>query len=165
LKYFKVVDKAKIADGKVMEAVIIGNPDYEKCNIKKSTKLLKEVAESNAQAMYLLGLQYEAGKDTVQDMATSVDYISKAAEMGYSDAECALADIYYEGRGVDQNYETAVAWYAKAFKQGQLTENAAKRYASCYENGWGGLEKDSVKAEGIRNKDYKNHITDLLKLF
>ncbi len=161
--HFQVVDKAKIADGKVMEAVIYANASYAKYNLKKSSKLFKEAAKTNAQAMYLLGKLYEAGKGVEQNTATAVDYISKSAELGYSNAECALADMYYEGRGVEQNYETAVAWYDKAYKQGQLTENAANRYASCYENGWGGLEKDTTTAESLRNQDCKNHVSDLLK--
>ena len=57
--------------------------------------------------------------------------------MGYGPAECALADMYYEGRGVDQSYGKAVEWYSKADAQGRLNENAVWRYAECHENGWG----------------------------
>ena len=71
--------------------------------------------------------------------------------------------MYFEGRSVEQSYEKAVEWYAKANAQGQLTENAAKRYASCYENGWGGLEKDSEKAAELLKGDYRNHVGELLK--
>jgi hypothetical protein len=164
LKYFKAVEKAKISDGKVMEAVILGNSAYAKYNLKKSAKLFKEAAKTNAQAMYLLGMLYETSTGVDQDMAMSVEYISKSAEIGYSNAECALADMYYEGRGVDQNYETAVAWYAKAYEQGQFTENAANRYASCYENGWGGLEINKEKAAEIRKAYHKSQIPELLQL-
>jgi hypothetical protein len=164
LKYFKVVEKAKITDGNVMEAAILANSAYAKYNPKKSAKLFKDVAKTNAQAMYLLGRLYEAGKGVEQNMAMSVDYISKSAEMEYSNAECALADMYYEGRGVDQNYESAVAWYAKAYEQGQLTENAASRYASCYENGWGSLEIDKDKAAEILKSYHKSKIPELIKL-
>jgi TPR repeat protein len=164
LKYFKVVEKAKITDGKVMEAIIFANSAYAKCNLKKSTKLFKEAAKTNAQAMYLLGMLYEAGKGVEQNMTTTVDYISKSAELGYSNAECALADMYYEGRGVDQNYATAVVWYTKADEQGQLTENAANRYASCYENGWGGLEINKDKAAEILKVKHRSQIPELLKI-
>lgn len=114
--------------------------------------------------MFLLGALYEAGKGVDKDMVTAVDYITKAADMGYGAAECALADMYFEGRGVDQSYEKAVEWYGKADAQGQLTENAAKRYASCYEDGKGGLEVNKDKAAEILKVNYKSHISELLKL-
>lgn len=163
LKQFKVVEKAKISDGKVMEAAIIANSSYAKHNMKKGIKLLNNAAETNPQAMYLLGTLYEAGKGVEKNMVEAVSYMKKAANLGYGPAECALADMYYEGRGVEQDYTKAVEWYSKAAAQGRLNENAAKRYAACYENGWGGLQADKEKAEEILKGDYKSHISELLK--
>lgn len=165
LQQFKIVDKAKVSDGKVMEAAILANSNYSKNNIKKGVKMLSEAAKTNPQAMYLLGGLYEGGKGVDKDMATAVSFMKKAADKGYGPAECALADMYFEGRGVDQNYTAAVEWYSKAEAQGQLNENAAKRFASCYENGWGGLEKNKDKAEALLKGDYKSHIVELLKNF
>ncbi len=162
LKQFKVVEKANIADGKVMEAAIIANANYAKHNMKKGIKLLNDAAKTNAQAMYLLGALYEAGKGVEKNMSTAVEYMTKAAEMGYGTAECALADMYFEGRGVEQNYGKAVELYAKADAQGQLTENAAKRYASCYEDGKGVLEVNKGKAAEILKANHKSQITELL---
>lgn len=164
LKQFKIVDKAKVADGKVMEAAIYANNAYAKHNMKKGIKLLNDAAKANPQAMYLLGALYEAGKGVDKNMTTAVDYMTRAAEMGYGAAECTLADMYFEGRGVDKTYDKAVEWYAKAYAQGQLNENAAKRFASCYENGWGGLEKDPGKAADILKEAHPSHIGELLKL-
>ncbi len=164
LKQFKVVEKAKISDGKVMEAAILANSSYAKHNIKKGIKLLNDAAETNPQAMYLLGTLYEAGKGVDKNMAEAVSYMKKAANMGYGPAECAFADMYYEGRGVEQDYTKAVEWYAKAYEQGRLNENAAKRYAACYENGWGGLQVDKEQAAEILKGDYKSQLSELLKL-
>ena len=163
LKLFKAVGKAGITDGKVMEAAIIANPSYGKHNMKKGVKLLNEAAKTNPQAMYLLGVLYEAGKGVEKDMDTSVLYMTKAAEAGYGSAECALADMYCEGRGVDQNYAKAVEWYAKARLQGQLNENAAKRYSACYENGWGELKQDREEAQKLLNEGHGGHVSVLLK--
>lgn len=163
LKQFKVVEKAKISDGKVMEAAIIANSSYSKHNMKKGIKLLNDAAATNPQAMYLLGTLYEAGKGVDKNMEEAVSYMRNGADMGYGPAECALADMYYEGRGVEQSYGKAVEWYAKADAQGRLNENAARRYAACYENGWGGLEVDKEKAEEILKGDYKSHVNELLK--
>lgn len=164
MKQFKIVEKAKIADGKVMEAAIMANSAYAKHNMKKGIKLLNDASKTNAQAMYLLGALYEAGKGVDKDMTKAVDYMTKAADMGYGAAECALADMYYEGRGVEQNYEKAVEWYSKAYAQGQLNENAAKRYANCLENGPDGVEKDPEKAEELLKGKYNSHISELLTL-
>ncbi|WP_304407876.1 tetratricopeptide repeat protein [Bacteroides acidifaciens] len=164
IKQFKIVEKAKISDGKVMEAAITANNSYAKHNMKKGIKLLNDAAKTNAQAMYLLGALYEAGKGVDKDMTKAVEYINRSADNGYGLAECALADMYFEGRGVGQSYEKAVEWYVKAAEQGQLTENAAKRYASCYENGWGGLEVNKDKAEEILKAFHKSNIAGLLKL-
>ena len=164
LKQFKVVEKAGVPDGKVMEAAIMANSNYEKHNMKKGIKLLNDAAKTNAQAMYLLAVLYEAGKGVDKNMDTAVDYMTKAAEMGYGAAQCALADMYYEGRGVDQDYEKAVKLYEEAYAQGQLTENAASRYATCLEEGKGGLTPDKQKAKAILNGNYKSHISDVLKL-
>lgn len=164
LRQFKIVKKAKINDGKVMEAAVVANSSYEKTNVKKAIKLLTDAAKTNPQAMYLLAALYEAGKGVDTDMNVAVMYIKSAAQMGYGPAQCALADMYYEGRGVDKDYAQAVEWYAKADAQGCLNDNAAKRYAACYENGWGGLEQDKEKAAEILKGDYKSHIIELLKL-
>lgn len=43
--------------------------------------------------------------------------MTKAADMGYGAAECALVDMYFEGRGVEQSYQKAVALYEKANAQ------------------------------------------------
>ena len=163
LKQFKAVEKAKNVEGKTMQGVILCNSAYEKYNLKKGIKLLSSAAESNPQAMYLLAGLYEAGKGVEKNMATSLSFFTRSAEAGYAPAECALADIYYEGRGTEQDYSMAVKWYSKADEQGQLNKNAAERYASCYENGWGGLEMDKSRAESIREKDYSNHIAGLLE--
>lgn len=162
LKDFKIVEKAKIVDGKVMEAAILVNADYAKYNIKKGIKFMSDAAKSNAQAMYLLAALYETGKGVEKDMDLAVDYMSKAANSGYGSAECALGDMYYEGRGVSQDYMCAAQWYNKAKEQGLLSENSAKRLAECYKNGWG-IEKDEEAAESILSATYTSLISQLLK--
>ena len=164
LKQFRIVEKAKIADGKVMQAVILANSSYPKSNPKKAVKLLKECSEKSPQAMYLLSGLYETGKGVDKNMQEAVGYMKRAAEDGYGAAQCALGDMYFEGRGVEQDYALAAEWYGKAYNQGLLTENAAKRYASCYAEGLGGLEKDPKRADTILSGDFKTHISELLSL-
>lgn len=163
--YFKAVDKAKIAEGTTMMAVCLANKDYSKQNLKKSVKSLqKAVNAHNPTAMYLLSAMYENGRGVKVDMNQAVMLMQQSADKGYATAQCALGDMYYEGRGVKQDYFKAVEYYTKANDQGQLTANAAKRLASCYENGQGGLQVDKEKAEVILKETRKNNTPDLLKL-
>lgn len=123
MKIFKSLGKGKIKDAKIMEAVIMANPDYSKYNLKRAMKRLKGLAKSNARALYELGMLYMA-----TDMEKAAYYILKAAEKGYAPAECVLGDIYYEGKGVEKDPETAMHWYGKAYEHGLLSEEALKRY-------------------------------------
>lgn len=163
--YFKALDKKKIAEGITMMGVCLANKDYAKQNLKKSVKTLqKAVNAQNLMAMYLLSAMYENGRGVKVDMEQAVKLMQQSADKGYATAQSALGDMYYEGRGVNQDYYKAVEYYSKANEQGQLTSNAAKRLASCYENGQGGLQVDKEKAEVILKETRKNNTPDLLKL-
>ena len=54
-----------------------------------------------------------------------------------------LGNCYYDGKGVEQDYETAVEWYEKAAEQGDMS--AQEKLIQCYRNGKG-VEKDERKA-------------------
>lgn len=164
LKCFKEVEKAKVTEGKTMRAVCLLNDKYEKHNVKKGIKALKEAAESNAVAMYLIGVMYEVGKGVDKNVEMALFYLNTSVNKGNATAQCYLGDMYYEGRGVQQDYLKAIGYYSQAESQGQLTANSAKRFASCYENGWGGLEIDKKKAESLLKKEHKNNVEALLKL-
>ena len=113
--------------------------------------------------MYLLASLYEQGKGVEKDMELALNYMQKASDMDYGPALCALGDMYYEGRGVNQNYDEAVALYERAYDVGELNENAAKRYALCYQDGKGGLEVNKAKAEEILKSVKRNLVAELLK--
>ncbi len=49
----------------------------------------------------------------------------KAAEQGDADAQYGLGRLYYEGRGVPQDYAQAVTWYRKAAEQGYAEAQCA----------------------------------------
>ena len=48
---------------------------------------------------------------------------------------CAFGDSYYEGKGVDQDYELAVYWYKLAAELGDRV--AQTKLGNCYDNGTG----------------------------
>jgi TPR repeat protein len=47
-----------------------------------------------------------------------VSWYRKAAEQGHANAQNNIGFMYGAGRGVPQNYSTAVSWYRKAAEQG-----------------------------------------------
>lgn len=63
----------------------------------------------------------------------------KAAENGDAEAQVKVADCYYEGDGVEQDYPKAVEWYTKAAEQGNA--EAQSMVGKCYFEGVG-VEQD-----------------------
>lgn len=163
LEQFKAVEKAKLPIGKIMQAQVYladGNPGADAA---KAAKLLKPYVKTEPAAQWLMGLLYDSGKGVKQDRAEALRLITAAAGAGYAPAECGLGDMYFEGRGVPQSYDKAVEFYAKALAQGKITAEAARHYAACYENGWGGLKPDQEKAAELLKSDLYPNVPDLLK--
>lgn len=160
---FKQVSKAKIPEGKIMEAVVLASNRNEKPNAKKAAKELEKLAPSNPEAAYYLAMLYENGNGVDQNMLTAIDYYRKASDMGYGPAQSKLADIYYEGLGTDKDLITAVNLYQKAAATRHLTEKGATRLAEAYENGLAGLPQDKKKAEELKNQKHPDNKGNLLK--
>jgi hypothetical protein len=59
-------------------------------------------------------------------------WYTKAAEQGDAAAQSNLGNMYDNGKGVQQDYKTAVMWYTKAAEQGDATaqSNLGVMYAS-----------------------------------
>ena len=164
VKIFKAVGKKKIAEAYTMLGLCYANKDWKKQNIKNAVKEFKSAVKAGSSSgQFYLATLYETGKGVDVDMAQALALYHQAAEAGMPMAQSYLGDIYYEGRGVEQSYETAVKYYKLAEEQTQLSSNAAKRYASCYENGWGGLDVDMEKAKSLLTPK-KNNTKALLKL-
>ncbi len=73
----------------------------------------------------------------------AVKWYRKAAKQGFSDAQYNLANMYYNGKGVEKNYQTAVKWYKKAAEQGDA--DAQTNLGYMYQNGEG-VEKSYATA-------------------
>ena len=65
------------------------------------------------------------------------------AEGGDAEAQYALGNCYFDGKGIDQNREKAVVWYTKAANQGHVAAQTDLGY--CYYNAVG-VSQDYVKA-------------------
>jgi len=72
-----------------------------------------------------------------------LDTCRRRAELGAPDAQYELADAYFNGWGVPENYPEAAAWYRRAAEQG--LSDAQLALALAYSNGWG-VPKDHREA-------------------
>ena len=161
-KKFKIVEKAKIPVGATMQALILLDNDNPKKNIKKGIKALEKAASAGEPyAQYLMGVHYETGTDVTRDPMKALELLKAASDLNFAPAQCYLGDLYYDGRNVNQSYETAVKYYLDARAQCQLTREAATRLATCYENGWG-VEVDKEQAKALNDASYNDPLPALL---
>ena len=61
---------------------------------------------------------FEKGYGVPRDFQMAAKWYQKAAEQGYSAAQCSLGLMYENGYGVPQNAQIAAEWYRKAAEQG-----------------------------------------------
>ena len=112
--------------------------------LSNETKALIEKAEGgDAEAQYLLGLNYGLGIGVLKDEEEEVKWYRLAADQGHAEAQQNLGVMYDNGQGVLKDFKQAVKWYRKAADRGLANAQAKLGYA--YENGEGVL-KDYVKA-------------------
>jgi TPR repeat protein len=69
------------------------------------------------------------------DHAREAKLLRPFAEQGDAQAQCNLGKLYYEGKGVPQDYREALRWYRKAAKQGN--EEAQFNLTGMYASGQG----------------------------
>ena len=65
----------------------------------------------------------------------AVRLTTKAAELGYPEAQCSLGALYMYGRGVEKNIKIAFEWFSKAARQGHA--RAQSNLGVMYEFGQG----------------------------
>ena len=70
--------------------------------------------------------------------------LQKKAEQGDGEAQCVLADMYYNGDGVPVNYEKAIKWYRRAADKGHV--KAQYILGLMYYNGEGVIKDDLTAA-------------------
>ena len=99
-----------------------------------------EAAENGiSDAQYILGLMYYREKLYQQ----AAEWYLKAAVQGNVQAQFNLANKYYEGKGVEQNFKEAFKWYKKAAEQGH---SQAQFNLGCMYGRGEGVKKDYSEA-------------------
>lgn len=63
---------------------------------KEFEKLLQEAENGNAEAMYLVALEYELGIVVEKDMEEAIAWMNEAADLGHKDALDWLKDYYFD---------------------------------------------------------------------
>ena len=74
---------------------------------------------------------------------TELESLRKQAEQGDAKAQSDLGDMYFDGRGVQQDYTVAAKWYSLAAEQGDA--RSKRRLGWMYSYGRG-VPQDDKKA-------------------
>ncbi len=164
LAQFKLLEKTHKYEGKAMQGMIYCDAVYSKYNFKKGLNLIKDAAKNlNPMALYLLGTFCLEGTGMGRNIPEGVKNIIAAANLGNPQAQLALADLYFEGRGVENDYEQSAQYYALASQLLPLNEDARRRYASIYEQGMGRVKRDEAKAKEILSGKSVDLLPDMLR--
>ncbi|OGS99352.1 MAG: hypothetical protein A3F73_00385 [Gallionellales bacterium RIFCSPLOWO2_12_FULL_59_22] len=86
---------------------VYGAGDYE-----KAAKLYSASAsKGNAEAQYILGIMYRAGRGVPRDVDAAKRWYLLAAEQGHAQAQFNLGWMYASGKGVPQDYVRSHMWF------------------------------------------------------
>jgi TPR repeat protein len=100
------------------------------------TPAARQKAEAgDPRAQYLLGMHYAFGIQNDEQLAQSVYWFRRSAELRYSEAEYRLGQAYASGRGVRNDSKMAAYWLRRAAEDGAV--NAQFWLGLMYENGRG----------------------------
>ena len=132
-------------------------------NTDKAKKLLELASnQGNLEATYLLAWMYSSVFDHHKkvdertfDDKKAVELLLHAAEADNTKAQDALATHYYEGVGVEQNFEKAVYWARKAAEKGD--DVAQYHLGCCYEYGAGITESKEMAVYWYSEAVKKGH--------
>ena len=96
-----------------------------------------------------------------QDDKEAVKFHRLYAEQGVVNAQFRLAQMYYEGLGVEQDYKEAVKWFRLVAEQGDA--EAQRSLGEMYDEGQGVLHKTMKKQSNgtdlPQNREMQQHNT------
>lgn len=135
---------------------------YEHCDGDDKRTLRNSFAEYDMnyfekdfsdQELAAYGLKYLLGEGAAKDPRRGINYISKAANNGYVDAQCLYGLCYLEGEGVSQSNYTAKDWLLRAARQNNSVAmyNLCKVYIAEYN--LPEIKKWAIKSAKLGNED------------
>lgn len=103
----------------------------------KALEFFQQAGEGgNLGAMASAGMMLLYGQGGVpKNTALALQWYKKAAEKGLVRAQVSLAQLYYDGKLVTQDYSLAAQWFERAARQGD--QSAQSQLANMYESGTG----------------------------
>ncbi len=111
---------------------------------REATRLYEEISKEKGDGASCMDLAQTYRSEGREEKAFEC-YV-KAAEMGYADAYCNVANAYLNGDGVDRNFDKAFEWLQKASDSGDMY--AKLKLAECYKRG-AGCERDYAAAMAL----------------
>ena len=112
-------------------------------------------------AEYKVAAAY-ARDDTKESRREMVKWYTRAAENGHAVSQFNLANIYYAGRGVDQDYSVAADWYELAAAQG--VARAQDNLGLIYFHGRGRLVDPEIAVYWFRQAAIQGYVPAQYKL-
>jgi TPR repeat protein len=106
-------------------------------------------AKGDANAQFMLGMMYDAGRGVRQDQAIAAAWYRKAADRGHLPSQLYLGILYSTGEGVKQDYKEAARWFKAPADSGN--DQAQFYLGSLYANG-AGVKKDEDEAIRLLTK-------------
>ena len=92
--------------------------------------------QGNAASQFSVGLMYDVGRGGVaENDKEAARWYRLSAEQGFPPSQYLLADLYYNGLGVPQDYQEAFKWYQSAADQGY--DDAQNELAKMFYDGIG----------------------------
>ena len=129
---------------------------YSENNKEALFWLEKAANHDEPEALFQLGVYYSEGND----LAKSIKYYQRAAELNHADAALELSYIYDEGSIVEQDEDKALFFLKKSAELGNqeaIEELAAQALASRAQNGQGNMDAKEAE-DGIKKAGYTEEI-------
>jgi TPR repeat protein len=128
--------------------------DYDVCAAAAGKPANEDAVQAFCKGgAYLMGKDPRTGQATRRDPAQAFQHTLRAAEAGYVPAMNAVALLYANGKGVQQNYAEALPWWEKAAEAGHV--QAAFHTSMVYRGGTGVKSDPALSAKWM--KYYQEH--------
>lgn len=128
---------------------------------KSLTQLQEEAGEGNLNSAHALCYRYSTGTEAPMDDRLAFQWCTMAAATQNPKSLTLLADLYYQGKGVEQDYHKAAKMYYIAAQNG--VEKAMLMLYHHYHNGFG-VAKDETEAKYYLNRAASRNYVPAMQL-
>lgn len=149
-------------NGGVLNALYLIADAYEKgLGVEKDDVKASQYYEAAAMtgdplSQFKLGYRLLRGIGCKQDVTRAFEMQLESASQNFAPAMHNVADHYFNGIGVAQNFTTAAKWFEKAAMEGPVAESGVN-LACMYKDGLG-VEQDLNKAIEILSRFAPDHL-------